>query len=179
MRVISGKYKGRKLIAPKGDNTRPTLDRTKETLFNMLAMSIPESNCLDLFAGSGQIGIECLSRHANSCVFCDLNADAVKTIKQNLNSLGIVDQQVLKMDYNAALKSFAPNSFDIIYLDPPFGANFYVEVLNLIDSYNLLALGGQVVCECNQPFDIPAQYQVTRDRKIGAVHFVFLERRKL
>lgn len=178
MRVISGKYKGRKLVAPKGNNTRPTLDRTKETLFNMLAMDIPQSNCLDLFAGSGQIGIECLSRHANSCIFCDLNADAIKTIKQNLASLGIEGQQVLKMDYKVALKSFSANSFDIIYLDPPFGADMYTEVLNLIDNYNLLADGGQVVCECNQPFDIPTQYQVTKDRKIGTVQFVFLERKK-
>ena len=176
MRVISGKYKGRKLVAPKGENTRPTLDRTKETLFNMLSFDLPQSNCLDLFAGSGQIGIECLSRGANSCVFCDNNIDAVKVIKQNLASLGIADQQVLKIDYKVALKSFATNQFDLIYLDPPFNADMYVEVLCLIDQYNLLADGGQVVCECNQPFEIPQQYQVVRNRKIGTVQFVFLKR---
>ncbi len=176
MRVISGKYKGRKLIAPKGEHTRPTLDRTKETLFNMLSFDIQESNCLDLFAGSGQIGIECLSRGANSCVFCDNNVDAVKVIKQNLTSLGIANQQVLKMDYKTALKSFAANQFDLIYLDPPYAAEFYVDVLQLIDQYQLLADGGQVVCESNQPFEIPNQYQVVKDRKIGTVQFVFLKR---
>ena len=178
MRVISGKFKGRSLIAPKGDKTRPTLDRAKETLFNMLSFDIPQSNCLDLFAGSGQIGIECLSRGASSCTFCDVSVDAIKVICQNLSSLGIGDQQVLRADYKTALSSFSANSFDIIYLDPPFSAELYVDVLNLIDSYNLLTCDGQVVCECDQPFEIPQQYQVVKDRKIGTVIFVFLKRKK-
>jgi len=178
VRVISGKYKGRKLIAPKGESTRPTLDRTKETLFNMLAFDIPQSNCLDLFAGSGQIGIECLSRGASSCVFCDTSADAISVIKQNLSALGISGQQVLKLNYKTALASFAPSQFDLIYLDPPYEANFYVEALDLIDKQQLLSQDGQVVCECNQLFEIPVQFQVVKERKIGTVQFVFLKRKQ-
>ena len=176
MRVISGKYKGRKLIAPKGEQTRPTLDRTKETLFNMLSFDIPDSNCLDLFAGSGQIGIECLSRGASSCIFCDTSLDAISVIKQNLNSLGILGQQVLKMDYKTALKSFVAKQFDLIYVDPPYNANFYLDVLQLVCDCNLLSDDGQVVCECSQPFDIPVQYQLVKERKIGTVQFLFLKR---
>ena len=144
----------------------------------MLSFDIPQSRCLDLFAGSGQIGIECLSRGATSCVFCDVSHDAIKVIKQNLASLGITDQQVLKVDYKSALKSFGANQFDLIYVDPPYNASMYVDVLQLVDTYNLLAEGGKIVCECNQPFDIPPQYQIIKERKIGTVQFVFLERVK-
>ena len=178
MRVISGKYKGRKLVAPKGEKTRPTLDRTKETLFNMLAFDLPNSRCLDLFSGSGQIGIECLSRGAATCVFCDNNDDAISVIKTNLSSLGIVGQQVIKSDFKNALNAFAGRQFDLIYIDPPFNSDFYNVALQIIAKNNLLSEGGQVVCETRDDIQFDSQFVTIKERKIGTVKFVFLVRKQ-
>ena len=94
MRIISGKYSGRKIITPKGQETRPTTDRFKETLFNIiensLKINLKEKNILDLFAGSGSLGLEAMSRGAKSCVFVDKSSKAIKAIEDNVNNLGLL-----------------------------------------------------------------------------------------
>ena len=121
MRVISGRARGKKLISLEGLNTRPTLDRVKEALFNIIQFDIINKNVLDLFAGSGAIGIEAISRGAKAVTFCDNSIDAIKIIQSNINNTRSNSQAtVLHKDYIMALKSLAgKEKFDIIYHNPP------------------------------------------------------------
>ena len=127
MRVISGTARGKKLVSLEGLNTRPTLDRVKEALFNIIQFNIADKNVLDLFAGSGAIGIEAISRGAKSATFCDNSIDAIKIIQTNIKNTRSTDKAiVLHKDYSLALKDLAKkgNKFDIIYLDPPYKTDF-------------------------------------------------------
>lgn len=148
MRVISGKYKGKKLLGFNIDGTRPTMDRVKESLFSIIQNNIKGSIVLDLFAGSGSLGIEALSNGAKSCYFVDNNIELINIIKNNV--VGINDEiNIIKSDYKNALKIFKNDNikFDIIFLDPPYKLNLINECLNEIIEYNLLSDNGIIVCE--------------------------------
>ena len=120
MRVIAGKAKGRKLISPKGDAIRPTSDRLKESLFNILGPFLPEARVLDLFAGTGSLGIEALSRGANFVVFSEKNRKAVEIIMQNIQLTGFQDQsKIVPGDAFRFLKT-SQDEFDLIIADPPY-----------------------------------------------------------
>ena len=176
MRVITGKYKGRNLVAPK-TNTRPTLDRMKETLFNIVNAKIQGADVLDLFAGSGQIAIECLSRGASRAVLCDNNRDAVDAIKANFEKIG-VKPELMYCDFRDCLKRL-PCQMDMVYLDPPYKAGFYIEVLQEIDSLDVLKQDGWVICEHAADTDLPDSVgRLTRFdcRKMGTVKFSFYQR---
>lgn len=144
MRVISGKYKGKKLQGFDIDGTRPTMDRVKESLFGMIQNEVPDSICLDLFAGSGALGIEALSMGAKACYFIDHNDVVIKILKENTDN--IEGAYVLKDDYKRYLKE-TKNKFDIIFLDPPYKNNLLNKSLKYIEEYNLLNNGGIVICE--------------------------------
>ena len=116
MRIISGKFKGKKLKGYDLKGTRPTMDRVKESLFATIQNKVPNSLCLDLFAGSGNLGIEALSLGALEVIFVDKEYMAVKTINDNLSSLNIDNYQVLKLDYLKALEYLKDKKFDIIFL---------------------------------------------------------------
>lgn len=148
MRVISGKYKGKKLLGFNIDGTRPTMDRVKESLFGIIQNSIKGSIVLDLFAGSGSLGIEALSNGAKSCYFVDNNIELIKIIKNNVVGMND-DINIIKSDYKNALKMFKNGNikFDIIFLDPPYKLNLINECLNEIIEYNLLSDNGIIVCE--------------------------------
>ena len=118
MRVISGKYKGKNLQGFDIDGTRPTMDRVKESLMAMIQGYIPDSVCLDLFGGSGSLGIEAISNGAKSCVFCDNNQIAINTMKENTKMIK-EDIQIIKTDYQTYLNN-TNTRFDIIFLDPPY-----------------------------------------------------------
>ena len=148
MRVISGKYKGKKLIGFDIDGTRPTMDRVKESLFAMIQNKIKNSIVLDLFAGSGSIGIEALSNGAKECYFIDNNIELINIIKKNTN--GIKDEvKIINGDYRNALELLRDSSikFDIIFLDPPYKLNLINDSINRILKYNLLNENGIIVCE--------------------------------
>ena len=149
MRVISGKYKGKNLIGFDIDGTRPTMDRVKESMFAMIQNDIKDSIVLDLFAGSGALGIEALSMGASSCFFVDNNQIAINTIKNNLNKIRENTNKVLKMDYQKALNYFKENNikFDLILLDPPYKNDYLNKIIELICEYNLLNDNGIIVCE--------------------------------
>jgi 16S rRNA (guanine(966)-N(2))-methyltransferase RsmD len=137
MRIISGKARGHKLFAPK--LARPTMDRLKETLFNVLAPIITDAEFLDIFCGSGGIGIEALSRGASSAVFIDESDDAIKTTHRNLEKTRLSSNaRVIQADYASGLFQLKGQKFDIIFLDPPYGFSFTDDVLNKIISYGLL-----------------------------------------
>ena len=147
MRVISGKYKGRKIDGFNIEGTRPTMDRVKESMFASIQNKIEGSVVLDLFAGSGALGIEALSNGAKYVYFIDNSSEVEKVLKNNLR--GMEDYKIMMIDYNKALKSFRDNSikFDIILLDPPYDRHFINKILDFIYDNNLLNEGGIVVTE--------------------------------
>lgn len=147
MRVISGKAKGLKLLAPDGMDTRPTTDRVKESVFNLLIPYIPATSVLDLFAGSGAMGIEAVSRYCDSCVFVENNPSALDIIHKNAEKARMSDE--VKIIHSDAL-SYLSNtfcSFDIIFLDPPYNKGFLAPVFKTIAERNLLSPDGVIVCE--------------------------------
>jgi len=124
MRIISGRFKGTTLFSLSGDNTRPTLDRVKESLFNILGNAFYDTFVLDLFAGSGALGLEAVSRGANFCDFVDINVDAINIINKNIEKCHVKEvTKVHKSDFNAIIKKFPDDRFDLVFLDPPYGKN--------------------------------------------------------
>ena len=171
MRVISGKARGLKLLSLEGADTRPTLDNVKEAVFSMIFDYCPDACVLDLFAGSGAMGIEALSRGAKEAVFVDINPKACSVVKANLEKSKLMDTAiVLTADYKAYLKSAhqSGKSFDIIFLDPPYALSFMDEVLNLIHEYGLLNKNGLIVCEFESGTDIDTKnYKLLKDKRYG------------
>ena len=139
MRIISGKYKGRVLKGYTLKGTRPTMDRVKESLFATINNYLDNSVCLDLFAGSGNLGIEALSMGAREVIFVDKEYMACKNIKSNLNMLeSNINATILNMDYLKALDKLYPKKFDIIFLDPPYKTDYLSKSLKKISELNLL-----------------------------------------
>ena len=150
MRIIAGFCRGRTILAPKGLDTRPTLDRVKESLFGIIQFQLYGKRVLDLFAGSGSLGLEALSRGASYAVFNDNSREAVKIIKANVEKLGFSDKSaVLSLDYKQAVRSAAVcgKGFDIVFLDPPYGAGVMEGALNELCIKGVLNSGAMVVAE--------------------------------
>ncbi|HEY6331839.1 MAG TPA: 16S rRNA (guanine(966)-N(2))-methyltransferase RsmD [Blastocatellia bacterium] len=150
MRVIAGQYGGRKLRTLSGLDTRPTSDRLRETLFNVLAPRIGGCAFLDLCAGSGAVGIEALSRGATSLVSVEHSGRACGVIKENLKLLGLsADAEILNRDVISAVRYLAENAakFDIIYLDPPYDSDLYSHAITMIRGGRLLSDEGILVVE--------------------------------
>ena len=151
MKIISGIYKGRNLKGFTIDGTRPTMDRVKESLFATIQDYIKDSIILDLFAGSGNLGIEALSNNAKYAYLVDYNYEAIKIIKENISNLKIENCEVIKQDFKKALDDFSKDNkrFDIIFLDPPYKTDYIEKSLKLIEKNNLLANNGLIICESN------------------------------
>lgn len=183
MRVISGLARGTKLKTIDEMTTRPTLDRVKESLFNILQNQIKNSVVLDLFAGSGALGIEALSRGAAKAYFCDTNRDAINVIKENLNKTRLISKaEVLNVDYKKALNNIN-ESFDLIFLDPPYKLDIAVDALKSIMNNNLLKSEGIIVIETDEiDRDINELYNLSEidiidKRKYGRANLIFLKRK--
>jgi len=148
MRIISGKYKGKKIDGYDIEGTRPTQDRIKESLFAIIQNDLRDATVLDLFAGSGNLGIEALSNGAESAYFVDINSKCVECLNKNLKSIK-EKIKVLNLDYKKALEYFKENriTFDIIFLDPPYNLECLDYILNKISEYNLLNDEGLIICE--------------------------------
>lgn len=147
MRVITGKARGVVLKTPDGMKTRPTSDRVKEALFSIIQFDIPNANVLDLFAGTGQLGIEALSRDAKHAVFVDEQDEACKLVTENLKKTKLeASARVFHGDYEIFLKK-CNEKFDIIFLDPPYAEKFLENALNLITEIDILQSGGIIVTE--------------------------------
>ena len=170
MRVISGKYKGKKIEGFNIDGTRPTMDRVKESVFGAIQNYVKDSICLDLFAGSGSLGIEALSNGATCCHFVDNGSIAFKTLEQNLKWVE-EEKYTYKMDYEKALQIFHENNitFDIIFLDPPYALNLINSALNKIKEYNLLNEDGIIICEYEQE-KIVTDFACIKDKKYGSTN---------
>lgn len=138
MRVISGKYRGRNLVAPEGLNTRPTLDRVKEAMFSVINFRLQNAITLDLFAGSGGLSIEALSRGAKKAYINDLSKSAIDCIKKNISSVKIQEEIVLtNKSYEEVLNALS-EKIDILFLDPPYKMNVYLEIVNYLIEKELL-----------------------------------------
>lgn len=179
MRIIGGKYRGRVLATFQGEAIRPTADRVKESLFNILAGELYGARVLDLFCGSGALGIESLSRGAKEAVFNDLSKDSLAVTEKNLQKVG-EKAKVMRGDYKSALYALS-EPFDIIFLDPPYRFPFAADALALIAQKKLLSLSGVVVSERDRPFalsDIPAAMRLTDERKYGKTYLSFFRYRE-
>ena len=172
MRVITGKARGVQLKTPDGMQTRPTADRVKEALFSIINFDIPGANVLDLFGGTGQLGIEALSRGAKSATFVDAGDAACKLIKENLKRTKLeADGKVIRSDYMAYLNR-CREQYDIIFLDPPYAEVFLENSLKRIAEIDILQSGGIIVAERplgkDLPWDFPG-FSRSKDYKYGSV----------
>ena len=172
MRVITGKARGVQLKTPQGLKTRPTTDRVKEAMFSIINFDIPGARVLDLFGGTGQLGIEALSRGAKSAVFVDAGEDACKLIRENLRRTKFEKEgKVVRADYMDYLKR-CKEKFSLILLDPPYSEVFLENSLKMITEIDILKSGGIIVAERpagkELPWDFPG-YTRSKDYKYGKI----------
>ena len=179
MRVITGSARGRRLKQLEGMETRPTTDRVKEGLFSILQFDIEGRDVLDLFAGTGQLGIECLSRGAKHCVFVECRSDAVKLIRDNLKTTELSDSaQVVSGDSMSYLNT-ARTPFDLIFLDPPYEAGLLEPALAQIAKFDILAPHGIIAAE--HPVDkalpqLAPPYRLHRTYRYGKIGLTIYHR---
>lgn len=160
MRVVSGNYKGRQLKAVPGVTTRPTTDKVKEAIFNMVGPYFEGGIALDLFAGSGGLGIEALSRGMERCIFVDREAKAIQTIHKNLEACHAVDaSEVYRNDAERALKAIIKRElkFRLIFLDPPYKQQKLKTLINAVSENDLLQQGGFIVTEHGSDIQLPEE----------------------
>lgn len=181
MRVISGLAKGTILYTLEGNTTRPTLDRVKEAIFNIIQMDIQDSVVLDLFSGSGALGIEALSRGAKKAVLCDKSKSAINIIKLNLEKTHLKENAiVLQEDYNKALNFLKDKyQFDLIFLDPPYKEEFVKESVEKIIQLDLLKKSGVIIIETDDDERILKEIEnlnvnIVDLRKYGRAKIIFL-----
>ncbi len=173
VRIIAGTARGRRLETPEGLETRPTLDRVKEAVFGSLQFSIPGAEVLDLFSGSGSLGLEALSRGAKRAVLNDRNPACTAIIRRNVETLGFSDAaQVLNLDYAAAIDRLRTEgaSFDLAFLDPPYREGLSGDAVSRLFQSRLIRPGGTVVLEHAAelpPKDVPGVYRVKRTKRFG------------
>lgn len=179
MRIITGIAKGRKLMVPEGNNTRPTLDRVKESLFNIISNNISDSNVLDLFAGSGGLGLECISRGAKLCIFCEKDKNTFSYLRQNVINLGFSSYcELYNHDAFFVLKKCSQRNlkFDIVFLDPPYGKGLIEKAIKSISDYNLLNKDGIIITEYDEKDILPDKIEnfiKYRNEKYGRVRISF------
>lgn len=184
MRIISGKARGTKLYTLDGTATRPTLDRVKESLFNIIQNDIEDSTVLDLFSGSGAIGLEFLSRGAKRAVLCDSSKDAIKIIKQNVQKTHFEEKvEVYNMEFTKLVERLQNQKFDIIYIDPPYATDFIKISLEKIIEYELVNENTKIIVEIDDETRILNQIEkmdveITDKRKYGRATIIFLKYRK-
>ena len=167
MRVISGIARGTSLTSLDGLNTRPTTDRVKEAMFSIINFYIPQSSVLDLFAGSGALGIEALSRGAKRCVFVESSPSALGVVNKNLEKTRLDGLAVVKnMDFKSFLSS-CTDVFDIILLDPPYNRKMCDEALKIIFDKGLLSDDGVIVCETEYGEEIETKFHFKKSYKYG------------
>lgn len=165
MRVIAGRARGMRLRAPRGAAVRPTADRVKESLFSILADRVQGASVLDLFAGSGALGIECLSRGAERAVFVDRGRGSLEAVRDNVNRAGFADQaELVRGDALAAVRSLgeAGRTFDIVFADPPYEAGMAARVVAAVAGADIVRPGGWLVVEHSVREEIPAAVENLR-----------------
>ncbi|NLF34931.1 MAG: 16S rRNA (guanine(966)-N(2))-methyltransferase RsmD [Clostridiales bacterium] len=170
MRVITGTARGRKLKELRGYDTRPTTDRVKESIFNIIQFDIEGRRVLDLFSGTGQMGIECLSRGAAHCVFVDQRREAAALVRENLTHTALTDRgRVVQGDALAFLHG-CREKFDLIFLDPPYAGDMLQNALKTIAAIDIVTGNGIIICESTREAELPvlsAPYGQARTYRYG------------
>jgi 16S rRNA (guanine(966)-N(2))-methyltransferase RsmD len=178
MRVISGTARGRKLKEPSGSEIRPTTDKVKAAAFNIVQFDVEGRRVLDLFAGTGQMGLEALSRGASSAVFLDRSTDAIRLVKQNLETCGFSDRaQVIHGDSVGYLSR--SDAFDLIFVDPPYDTDLLDQALSAIIQFDILRRNGIILCESRvdrRINDVPLPYRIVKQYRYGQVKLTLITR---
>ena len=174
MRIISGIWGRRLLATPEGQNTRPTLDRVKEGLFSSLSPYIPGARVLDLFAGSGALGLECLSRGAQSAVLVDSARDAIFAITKNVKDLKAESAEIVAKDALSYIAS-AVDSFQLVFLDPPYESGLAAICAEKLLARGLLSSDCRLVAEWDErcPFIVPEGFEILKEKRYGKTHLTF------
>lgn len=174
LRIVAGKWRSRLLEIADVPGLRPTSERVRETLFNWLAARIEGARCLDLFAGTGALGLEALSRGATSVVFVESSRHAAKALEQNAQALEASGAEIRHGDALEYLKTAEPASFDVVFLDPPFAAGLLDETCEAIESLGIVVAGGLLYLEQDkaqpQPA-LPANWVTVKDKTAGQVRY--------
>ena len=181
MRIISGKARGTKLYTLEGENTRPTLDRVKESIFNIIQSKLEDAQVLDLFAGSGAIGLECLSRGAKKAILCDKSKEAIQIIKKNIQKTHMEEKtQLYNTDFETCLEKVKKEKFDLIYIDPPYETNYIVKSLKKIIELGIVKEKSIIILETDDENRIQKEIKtlevkIVDKRKYGRAMIIFLE----
>ena len=180
MRVITGTARGRRLAELPGLDTRPTTDRVKEGLFSAIQFDIEGRRVLDLFAGTGQLGIECLSRGAAFCDFVDSAPAALNTVRRNLKTCGLEDRAACHGKDFAAYLTRCREKYGLVFLDPPYASGSLERAMELITTIDIVVEHGIMVCE--SPADrllpeVPAPYEKGKEYRYGKIKFTLYRRR--
>lgn len=187
MRIITGRARGTKLATLAGENTRPTAERTKEAVFSMLREYIPDASVLDLFAGSGQMGLEALSQGAARAVFCDSSKEALAVVRANAEKTHLIEQcELFLSDARTLLRRLkGQKRFDVVFLDPPYAACAIPACLELLLSCDLLEADARIVCETANEADVFGArqeladcFEVLRVARYGAAHVTVLTQKE-
>ncbi|MGF1758059.1 16S rRNA (guanine(966)-N(2))-methyltransferase RsmD [Photobacterium sagamiensis] len=178
IRIISGRLRGRKLPVHDVEGLRPTTDRVKETVFNWLAQDIYQAKCLDLFAGSGSLGFEALSRGAENITMLELDKKAANQLQQNLATVGATNAEVINTD---SLKYLAQpgTPYDVVFIDPPFRKDLIQNVVDLLEANNWLTPHAMIYIEAEKELGeltTPAHWRLHRDKTAGQVCYRLFER---
>jgi len=176
MRVIAGQCRGRRLLEPAGMEVRPTTDQVKEALFNIIQFDIEGRKVLDLFAGTGQLGIEALSRGAAECVFVDSSRDSLKLVRENLRRCSLTGR-VVQADSLAFLRG--GERFDLILLDPPYDSGLDGQAMASVKAFDILSKGGIMVCESRKETVLPdlgADFGSARTYRYGKIKLTVITR---
>lgn len=183
MRIISGTARGTKLFTLEGEHTRPTLDRVKEAFFNIIQNEIEDSVVLDLFSGSGAIGLEFASRGAKKVYLNDNSKEAFDIIKQNINKTHLSTKvELYNMDFLKLIQNIKENKFDIVYLDPPYKTNFIILALNELLKNKKITEESLIIIETDEEKRVIEQieqqrsFEITDKRKYGRAYIIFLKK---
>ncbi len=175
MRVISGTARGKKLLPVPGMDTRPTTDRVKESVFNIIQNSVRGARVLDLFAGTGQMGIEALSRGAAHCDFVDHDKTAQGIIRKNVDAARVAEHsRIVGGDFGPFVAGCKKGAYDIIFLDPPYGGKILQDALHAIERFDILSRTGIIVCESAVEDAVETHLAVGRTYRYGTIQITIL-----
>jgi 16S rRNA (guanine966-N2)-methyltransferase len=179
IRIIGGKWRGRKLRFSARQELRPTLNRARETLFNWLAPVIADTVCLDLFAGSGALGFEALSRGAKQVIMVDRSREAINDLKKNAEALGADNIEFVCLPFSPQLKNIFTQKFNIVFLDPPFHQDLAAPACQWLEAENCLVEGALIYLETEKELKIftpPANWKILRHKVEGQISYYLCER---
>lgn len=184
MRIIGGKAKGTKLYTLEGKNTRPTLDRVRESLFNILQYKLQEAIFLDLFSGSGACGLEAVSRGVSKAILCDKSKQAVEIIQKNIQKTHMEEKvELYQANFEEVLKMRIKEKLDIIFIDPPYETNYAYQAVKIILENELIKQDSMIIIETDQPKKVKEQLEtleieIMDERKYGRAHLIFLSQKR-